>query len=166
MATTCKLITKQVLGSAAATVTISNIPATYDDLLILATVRSARNGDDNYALTVTNATAYSLRNLIGTGSSALSQSLTGNIRLPVGDSTWTADTFSNYEYYIPNYTSTSSKSVSATGVAENNATLGYCTAIAGLVTMTAAITEISFASTNSANTAAGSSFYLYGIKKA
>jgi hypothetical protein len=166
MATTYELIAKNVLGSDTATITISNIPATYDDLLILASVRSTRSGDDNYALTVTNATAYSLRNLIGTGSSALSQSLTGNIRLPVGDATWTSDTFSNFEYYIPNYTSTSSKSVSVTGVAENNSTVAYCVAVAGLVTMTSAITEVSFASTNSVNTAAGSSFYLYGITKA
>jgi hypothetical protein len=61
----------------------------------------------------------------------------------------TANTFANVEVYIPNYTSTNQKSVSADAVSEQNATTAYMALTAQLWSnLTTAITSISVAGSN------------------
>jgi len=172
MATTMKLIAKNVLGSDAATVTFSSIPATYDDLYI---VVSARTGNTltyifDYLLIAFNGSYadFSLRTLEGDGSSVASYTrATFGVyfigRVNGGNST--ANTFGSAEIYIPNYAGSTNKSLSSTTVTEQNGTTAYCNVVAGLWSQTAAITSLTLdAEVDSFKS--GSSFTLYGIKKA
>jgi len=68
--------------------------------------------------------------------------------------------------YIPSYTASQSKPVSAASVTENNATTSYISANAGLYRSNTAISSITIIDNiNSRSFASGSSFYLYGISK-
>jgi hypothetical protein len=169
MAYSYKLIEAKSLGTTTASVTFSSIPATYTDLLLKI---SSRNNDMyneiHFRFNGNTGSNYSGRNMYGNGSSILSSSSSSISSLqnltvqPV--STQTASTFGNVELYIPNYTSSNHKSVSADGVQENNATSAQAMLGAGLWANTAAITSIqAFPSIGSFVT--NSTFYLYGISK-
>lgn len=172
MATTCKLIAKNVLGSAASNIEFTSIPGTYTDLLLVASVRTSSNGGelDNAYLTFNGSTSgYSERLLYSHGSSALSSSRTSQADfawpiVSVG-STATSSTFSNAEVYIPNYAGSTNKSISATSVGENNATSAQIYVDAGVWANTAAITSMKIQASGSNTLATGSSFFLYGITK-
>jgi hypothetical protein len=79
----------------------------------------------------------------------------------------TANTFSNLEFYISNYASSSGKSVSYDQVSEGNATnQGYAIIGGGFWSGTAAINNITITTGGSgANFIQHSSFTIYGIKK-
>mgnify|MGYP003342157445 CR=1 FL=1 len=82
----------------------------------------------------------------------------------LGSANNTANTFSNGELYIPNYTSSSQKFISDDSVRENNATSGIDFLSAGLWTGTSAINTITLrVYGGSANLVQYSTFYLYGI---
>jgi hypothetical protein len=172
MATTCKLIAKNVLGSDTATVTFSSIPATYTDLLLVCSVRSARSGQllDNMKVrfnAAANDNNHSVRWLEGNGSSASSSSDTFEGLLGyLPAATATADSFASCEIYLPNYAGSTNKPYSVTNVMENNATAARIVALAGLWSSTNAINEVKLLSTTASNFTSGSSFYLYGITKA
>jgi len=168
---TYELIETITLGSNAASVTFSDIPQTYTDLKILISVRSTYastsgilwlrfNGD--------SGTNYPFRRLEGSGSAVSSNGTTAG-QIGIGrttGSTATANTFSNTEVYIPNYTGSTYKSVSSTAASENNAVAAQITATAGLWNNTSAITSLSVLDGESSNLVTNSSFSLYGIKKA
>ena len=173
MATTCELIAKSVLGSNTANIQFTSIPATYDDLLLVCSLRTTRSGFafDNVEITFNGSTSgYSERMLYGNGASAASYANTSAAKLvpiinPAANAT--SNTFSNSEIYIPNYAGSTNKSVSATDASETNASTAYIAALAGLWANTAAITSILIKSTTGANDlVSGSSAYLYGITKA
>lgn len=171
MATTCELIAKSVLGSDTATVTLGSggtIPQTYTDLLVVVSVRTARNAlADSLKMEFNgNTSNYSWRRLEGDGSAANSNTGSDTTVALVNADTSTASTFSAVEVYIPNYAGSTNKSYSCTSALENNATTGQIEARANLWSNTAAITSVAFSSGNSANFRSGSSFYLYGITKA
>jgi len=175
MASTYTLISSQVLASSASSVTFSSIPATYTDLVLRCSVRS-----DDAAVTrtltiaVNGSTALtSFTYIQGTASSAFSGSSNFNDNVQVTSSldsaNATSNTFNNAEIYIPNYTSTGSKPMSAFGVAEtNSATTAVITNTAGLYRTTTAISSIviSLNTYGTNNFVANSSFYLYGISNA
>lgn len=168
MATTMRLIAKNVLGSDTATVTFSSIPGTYTDLVLVMSVRSARASQRRDALDIgfnASTANFSGRRLRGSGSAASSATITRFIA-EVPAATATSNTFSNVEIYIPNYAGSTNKSFSVTSVQEDNQAEAYIDAVAGLWSNTAAITEIAITSTNSANLLSTSSFFLYGIIKA
>ena len=164
------LISSQTLTSAAATVTFSSIPATYTDLVLKFSVRSNQaNVARTYFLKINGSSSavYSSTILQGDGSAAISirySDETAGIRGTNGmpGTSATANTFSNSEIYIPNYTSTTNKPVSLFGVTENNATESYIDPTAGLARITSAITSITL--TTADNFVSDSSFYLYGLK--
>ena len=182
MATTCKLIAKQTLGSDTATVTFSDIPGTYTDLLVTSSWRNTgsnaggcmrMNGD-----TASNYSYRGLRTNNGTSASSFNSaswvSSFGTVYdelifFNVVDTNLTADTFASVAIYIPNYAGSTNKSVSIDFAAENNGTATYLGVEAGLWSSTAAITSLSFFSDpggNSSSVKAGSSFQIYGITKA
>lgn len=164
-----KIANTTVSGSQS-TVTFSNIPQGYTDLLIKVSARGTQAAA-SHALTLrfnSATTGYSTKELVGDGSAVSTQSRTtlgsamyvGNID---GDSA-TSNTFSNTEIYIPNYTSSNNKSLTLDSVTENNATEAYTTFIAGLWSNTSAITTIdiiAFASHGLLMT--NSTFTLYGV---
>lgn len=164
MPTTMQLISAQTLTTTASTVTFSSIPQTFTDLKVIICDRTNRNSAVNDALGLNfngSATSFTSRRLYGSGSGAYSDT---EPLYPIIDNAAnsTSNTFSNIEFYIPNYTSSNYKSFSGDGVMENNSSTAYATLSASLWSNTAAITSITVDAQNS-DFVAGSSFYLYGI---
>jgi len=171
---TYTLISSNVLSSSATSVTFSAIPSTYTDLVLRISARSTLgagevvssriivNGDEGAVNTY-----YSSIYVSGNGTSA-SSGLTSDQAPWIFGSTITANaatsnTFSNNEYYIPNYAGSTAKVLSGEEASENNATTTTRNARAGLYRGTTAITQLAVAGTTFAS---GSSFYLYGISNA
>lgn len=172
MSTTMKLIAKQTLGSATATVTFDSIPGTYTDLILVCSTRSARGtfyADDVRLRFNNNSTGYSDRVLQGNASQATSYANSSAAQITAGYSTTsvsTANTFASTNIYVPNYAGSTNKSTSSESVVEHNsgtANETYIIASAGLWANTAAVTRIDLFGV--ANFAASSSFFLYGITK-
>jgi hypothetical protein len=169
MATTYTLISSVTVGSGgAATMTFSSIPQTYTDLLVRVSARNTNtSGSGLYMRFNSISSTYSGKYLEGDGNSAYSGSTTtsyfaaGN----VNTSNNNANTFASTDVYIPNYAGSNNKSGSVDSVYENNAITAYITMIAGLLSNTAAITQIDI--TPSANSFAQyTTAYLYGISNA
>jgi hypothetical protein len=172
---TYNLIASQVVGSGgAASVTFSSIPGTYTDLLIKASARSTDSGGSSMYLRFNSDSGsyYSDKILLGNGSSASSSSSSSIAQggyAEVTTNNWTANTFSNSEFYIPSYTSTNNKSFSVDSVAENNATTAIMNLSASLYAppTNIAITSIAILAIYGStpyNFTQYSTFYLYGIK--
>ena len=175
MAATYIPIASTTLSTTAASVTFSSIPQTYTDLVLRWSGRSdtAGTGYQNTKITLNGLTSGTLtsqtwlQNLAGAASSnRWSTAYPGYFwwEFQTPSAGWTSNTFSSYELYLPNYTSSTSKPSSVYGVAENNTTDPYwMIASANLTATTSAISEIAVAVT-SGNFVAGSTFHLYGIK--
>lgn len=173
MSTTYKLIESVTLSSAAASVTLGaggTIPQTYTDLVVVVSARSS-NGNmpagsaDTLKMALNSTAMSSVRYLYGSGTS--SGSTTSPIALAhLTDQNTTANTFASVEILLPNYTGVTAKSVSSTAVTEHNGTVATMAAWAGLYsTVTSAVTQVQFTTTNAANFVAGSSFYLFGVSR-
>ena len=173
MPNTYTLIASSTVGAGgASTIDFTSIPQTYIDLVLKVSARSSySNPWVSIGLKFNGAAAgtnFSWRELDGSGSAVASGNGTGDIY--AGDfvgSTATANTFSNVEIYIPNYSSSSIyKSVSTDSVTENNATAAVTLLSAGLWSSTAAITSLSMRlySGVAGTISQYSTAYLYGIK--
>jgi aspartate/tyrosine/aromatic aminotransferase len=170
---TFTLISSVTVGSGgASTVSFSSIPTTYTDLLIKISGRTNRSNSEvdlfNISINGNSSAVYSAKVLYGTGSSTASGTDTSQTTLTstalANGNTATANTFGNTEVYIPNYTSSNAKSISADGVSENNGTTGFQWMAAGLFNSSSAITSLTFSPANSSLILQYSTFYLYGIK--
>lgn len=154
------------VGSAVTTIDFQNIPATYTDLLILASIRSDRASQNTSSAGVSfnNTTANrTMKTISGDGSTASSSSDTQfYIRIPA--STSTASVFGNAIIYVPNYTSANNKNVLLDSVQENNATQSFMELMAGLWSNTSVINRVTLTENNSANFVQYSTATLYGIK--
>jgi hypothetical protein len=169
------LLEKITVGAAgASSVTFSSIPQTgYTDLVVKMSDRQTfAQPYANWSIQFNGSggTAYSRRSLVGNGSSVSSGSETSASAIQIANSgqgnTATANTFSNWEIYIPNYTSANNKSVSIDSVAENNGTVAHATLWAGLWADTSAINSITIGVAGSgASFMQYSTFYLYGVAK-
>ena len=171
---TMTLISSQTVGAGGvASVTFSSIPATYTDLVVKVSVRNNNTGM-RVQFNSDTAANYSWRRLDANGASAFSDS-NATFGSPYNTflyfsmqstTTDTANTFSNGEMYVPNYTGSTQKSAFFDSVAENNATTAYMAMQAGLWTGTAAITTVTLSPDTGTSPAfsANSTFYLYGIK--
>jgi hypothetical protein len=173
MPNTYQLISSNVLGSSAASVTFSAIPSTYTDLVLRISARDTNTGaiiaNTSFTFNGSSGSLYSITKLIGDGSAA-SSSRRSNITsdefyYPGSNAGMSANTFGSVEIYIPSYTASQNKPFSTFGVTENNSATAGDTEIdawANLYRDTAAISSIAI---NAYVTfSAGSSFYLYGIK--
>ena len=167
---TYTLISSQVLGSSAASVTFSSIPSTYKDLVVRCSLRTDRTAATSDAILITlnsdTGTNYSYTSFYGSGTAAGSStnSLANNAYNPYTDSnTATANTYGSHEFYIPNYAGNKNKPFSSINAMENNTTAAFLFAIANLYSSTTAISSISFAPNGGTNFLTYSSFYLYGI---
>lgn len=161
-------IASTTVESPVATIQFDSIPSGYTDLKLLISAR------ENYAAVATtvyvrfnndSGANYSRRRLVGSGSSTASYSATGETWVYLSASapgtTATSSTFGNIELYIPNYTSSNAKSLSADTVSENNATEAYATLQASLWSGTSTISSITLGSDG--NFVANSTFTLYGV---
>lgn len=162
---TYTLITKTTLGSAQTNVEYTNLntySALYDDLVILASVRSD-NADYSMVLQF-NGSSSSLANVRIYGNGSVTTSYTGSdILFYQNRSSSTSNTFANIQIYIPKFSSGIDKSLISLGANENMATASDMSYSTGSWASTNAITSIKLL-TNAGNFVTNSSFYLYGVK--
>lgn len=167
MPNTMTLINAQTVGSGgASSITFSSIPQTYTDLLIKLSGRN-NTTEQNVMLSFNGSTAnFSSRLLYGNGSTAASATYTDSRGLNMNYSTAVANSFSNGELYIANYSNSSiNKTWSSDTVQEDNiANPVYNFMYAGLWSSTAAITSITLTPISSSSFVQYSTAYLYGIK--
>jgi len=168
MANTYVAIATVTVGSGgASSIEFTSIPGTYTDLLLSVSARSATNNTGNLWLQVNGSTATLPAILFFGDGSAAGSSSSGatdyiwNYSVPAN---YTANTFSNNEYYFPNYTGSSNKSVIHNGVTENNATTAFTVLSGATYNISAAITSLKLSIYFSGNIAQYSTATLYGIK--
>lgn len=160
-----KIASVTVTGATAANMEFTSIPATYDDLVLKISTRGDTGSVTNVEIRPNNQTANrTARRLYGSGSGVASESITRNDAGFWNAPTYTANTFSSNEVYIPNYRGSTNKSFSADGVNENNATEAWQFLVANLWSDTSAITSITIIPTTG-NWVQYTSATLYGIKK-
>jgi hypothetical protein len=169
MANTYTLIESQVLGSSAASVTFSSIPATYTDLVLKWSVRTdygaTRTGFRLAANAITSGytATYIIQYNSTTVGSGQDSAAYWNAEYIDGTGA-TANTFGSGEFYLPSYTASQNKPASMFSVAEGNSAADtgmYVKAL--LLSNTAAVTSLTLTA-NTGNFVTDSSFYLYGIK--
>jgi len=150
------------VSSPQATITFSSIPQGYTDLKLFSSVRTTIA--DNFQLIrfSLNGVEGTFREVYGTnGSVGTGTTAHNRLGYSSGGST-TSNTFSNGELYIPNYTSTVSKSSSIDMVNENNGSVTVLTFAANITPTASPVTSINlFLESNSFAT--NSTFTLYGV---
>lgn len=168
-----QIITLGTLGSAAASVSITNIPQRYQNLRLITQVRSARTGNTfdnilfrlngnttagNYFAQVIAAAGTTLSGLENIGATATMV----NGVMPAANAT--ANLFSNFDVMIPNYTNSSIiKSCNWTNhraLALSSGNLAVNTGY-GVYNSTSAVTQIDFLAANG-NLVAGTWYVLFG----
>ena len=165
--------TVTVGSGGASSIGFTNIPQTYDDLLIVLSSRfnAAVNGSSQALFmkintVLTNRTWRRLEAFDGNNRNTDNNN-TGLVGLIQGNST-TTNAFSNIQVYFPNYKGSTNKSFSVDGVTVNNASTGSdIFLVAGLWSQTSAITEIELYNGSTTDTLRQySSATLYGITRA
>jgi len=166
-------IQKTVLTSNQSTVTLSNIPQDYDDLVFYYSCRTPDTSGDGFGVNFirfngqsTNVYAYQLissnGSSLGSSASTATSSIHGGI-WPGGYAT--SGAFSNMRVYIADYTSSLDKPVHVYTTCENNSTLGYTFTVTGRYLSSSAITSISVVA-NFTQMLPNSTFYIYGVTNA
>ena len=168
MPNTHSLIASSTVGAGgASSIDFTSIPQTYDDLLVVLSLRgTSANLERNLWYTFNGATANRSGKYFegtGSGTGAVSWATMYGGAYPAANAT--SNTFSNFRVYISKYAGSSYKSSSVDAVMENNATTSYSYLVANLWSSTAAITSIQFPAEAGTNFAQYSTAYLYGIVK-
>jgi hypothetical protein len=138
-----KLIESKTLTSTTTAVEFTSIPQDGTDLLLL--ISSRDNGTNGSIQLYFNGTLsnWNVQRMDGYGSGSPAAGPTTNpISTFSNISTETANNFSNCSVYIPNYSGSTAKSLSADNVVENNATAALASVTAGRWDDTSAITVI------------------------
>jgi hypothetical protein len=169
MAATYTLIASSTVGSSGASyVEFTSISTSYTDLKLVGSARTDRS--DSYLDYVSllpngSSSSISMRRLYGAGSTAGSDTSTSYLLAEADGALATSSTFSNFEFYIPNYNSSNYKSLSIDAALENNSsTDNQMSLSAGLWSNTAAITSLRLNVVGGTKFVQYSTFYLYGIK--
>ena len=165
MATTYEAIATVTVGSGgASSIDFTSIPATYTDLVVKYSLRTgSANVSNAVAVTINSVTSATVTTLRGDGTSATSFTDTAFYGGRAVGGTATASTFSNGEFYIPNYAGSNYKSISVDAVTENNATSAIAELVANLYSSSTAISTISL-SVSGQTLSQYSTATLYGIK--
>lgn len=159
-----------VVGSGGqASIDFTSIPSTYTDLQINWILRTNNDPDaGNYGLVAIafngSTSNITRRNILGTGSSALSQNAT-NAQIAIDGLNNTASTFANGMIYLPNYAGSTNKSASSDNIMEQNSTAAFSALNAILWSQTAAINQITLSAV-SGSFVQYSTAYLYGVSNA
>jgi len=173
MANTYIPIATYTATTSVANIDFTSIPATYTDLLLLYSIRSAGSYDNVSIRFNSNTSSYSTVRLLGNGSSASGDTASGISGSPgtaalcgaIPGTSQTANTFGNQLVYIPNYTGSNNKSVICESVDENNATGANAEITASVWSNSSTITSIRLLGYHGNNFAQHSTVTLYGIKK-
>jgi hypothetical protein len=156
---TYESIATQTLGSAAASVTFSSIPATYTDLYFICSL-TALNTNSAIGLRFNSDTGtnYSTTRVYGNGTSAVSDRTSNNSYAQLG---FAGAELTNQVFQIMNYANTTTNKT-AIGRANGAGILAMATV--SLWRSTAAIDNIVIRRVDGGNLASGSTFTLYGIR--
>lgn len=160
---TMQVIEHIELASDAASITFSSISQDYDELLIVASLRSNRSAADVSQFRVwlnEDTSNHTFRSLYGRGSTVSSSSSV--LGFASGNSA-TADTFASTKIHIPQYAELQPTSFSVDSVTENNATTAFQSIAAALYSLSTAITSIEIADFEGTAFRANSSATLFGI---
>jgi hypothetical protein len=158
---TYSLISNTTLGSAQSTVTLSSIPATFTDLLLVSSVAfTSAVADSTFTFNTDTANNYSFTAIYGSGTTATSirSSNRGHISIYEGPSTTLGESVS-----ILNILDYANTSTYKTTLSRGNST-GGTGSVVGLWRSTAAINQIVIANNGSTTFKTGSNFKLYGIE--
>ena len=160
MTATYKPISTQTLGTAVATVTLSSIPSTYTDLILVVGYGNNTVGGQNLYMQFNGDTGsnYSNTRLVAGGGGVGSYRDSNSTVINVGAIYGTADPMTHISQ-INNYANTTTYK---TVLCRHNTTNNVAAHV-GLWRSTAAITSITF-SASGGNFGVGSTFTLYGIK--
>ena len=166
MAYTYSKLAESTVGvGGTSSITFSNIPQNYTDLVVKISSRT-NNGNAAEALTLTingtNGTSRYLFNSNGTAGSGTDTVIFGGTSVGAGA---TASTFSSSEVYIPNYSNGSAnKSLSIDYTSENNGTNITQILNAGLWSKVTAINTLTFTPYSVSTLQQYSTATLYGIR--
>jgi len=157
-------IATTTLSSAASSITLSSIPATYTDLRVVLICLESATASVFYTFNSDTAANYSRTGLYGDGSTATSFSNTGSSsnRLFVGSGNSTIPALGTVDIF--SYAGSTFKTSLATEASDLNGS-GYSSRIVNLWRSTSAITSITL-SPSSGNFNTGTTATLYGILKA
>ena len=158
-------IATQTLGSASSSITFSSIPNTYTDLRLVVS-NAITSAGDNLAIQINGDTGanYSLTNLRGQGTTAISGNATSTNRVYF-DSSSSLSTTVPQAYFIDifSYAGSTNKTVLGAAAADMNGS-GSVELTVGLWRSTAAITSITVKTDGGVNTFnTGTIFTLWGI---
>jgi hypothetical protein len=162
------LLERIELNASAASVTFANIPQTgYTDLKLVWSARGTNADPVEFVDIALNgsSTSFTSRFLRGRGTGTPDSYTDTTLVTQANGANATASTFSNGEFYFPNYLSTTAKSFSMDGVTENNATSADAVLGAGLwnPSTQAAINSIKLTVSGSRVFVQYSTFSLYGL---
>ena len=150
-----------------ASIEFTGIDGTGQDLVCLVSPRVSATGYSVRArFNSDSGSNYAYQKLYGTGSSVGSQSYVTQNGILFGiasGGTNTSDTFASVQLTVPNYSGSSSKTISSDSVSENNATQAYQQISAGSWTGTAAITTLTISVEGTATFSQYSTATLYKI---
>jgi len=168
MTTSMTAIASVTVGSGgASTIDFTSIASTYTDLLLRVTARKTSTGGENLQLQFNGSTtSYLQRMLIGNGTTVASYNDASEIGfMYVTLSSFTANTFSSTDIYLPNYAGSQNKSVMIENVQENNTTAASTVLTTALWSNSAAINRVYLQIANGAGVFAQySTATLFGIK--
>lgn len=161
-----EVISTTTVGTAAQTVTLSSIPSTYTDLVVVINAQASVQSDLYLTFNGDTSAVYSNTTLFGDGTSAGStRNSRGNAFMTLtyyGAVTTTAGN-SVHTVNIMNYANTTTNK---TVLTRANAASSGVDASVGLWGSTAAITSMTFDLPSTRTFSVGSTFTLYGIKAA
>jgi hypothetical protein len=166
MPITYEFIASTTLATTSNVVEFTNIPGTYTDLVLYASLRTNEAQIESNATISFNGSGANKnsRTLYGGGTgTGNSYTYADNIYIWTSGASATASIFGNAIYHIPNYTTSNAKTVSIDSTMEHNGTCSMALT-AGLWDNTAAVTSITITS-GGGNFVQHSSAYLYGITK-
>jgi hypothetical protein len=164
-----KIATIEVGASGASSIDFTAIPQTATDLFIVVATRANAGARVRNMMTRFNGstTGYTERMIDSDGSGTSSASTSGSLInwATENDSASTANTFSNVTLYIPNYTSSSNKSLSIDSASENNQTYGVIRITAAVWANAEAITSVSLLPESGSAFVQYSTATLYSVTK-
>jgi hypothetical protein len=161
MASTYSQITTQTLGSAASTITFSNIPQIYTNLILVIAGQASAQIDLNFRFNADTGSNYSRTYMGGASSSSFSGRDSSGTSVAVGSLN---TNMSNCIVHFPQYSNTTTyKTVLERANQPQSA--GPVNAIVGLWRSTSQITSMTL-TTSTGTVSTNSIFTLYGIKGA
>jgi len=145
-------------------VSFDNIPQTYTDLYVSISAQGLA-GTNALELSFNNSTANFSNGitLFGNGAGTVSSGSYNRYGGVYNGSSLGGPIFSNSDIYIPEYTSSNTKSYFIKGVGENTGSVVTTIFYSGLWSNSSAITKITIAPLSSNTLYQYSTFYLYGI---